>query len=197
MSACDAANQKGMTATPSSSPMTRRRDRHLGLLPPREASCDGDPRGHRRLRASGGCSSLAAAGLAVAVVNSRQVRDFAKATGRVGSPKQIGSMPRSWRALPRPYGQLPSLFPMKRSVLFAGDTGPQQAAAGHAHRREQPRLPSATKPVAKRIAAHVRWLEKELSRTDRDLDAAIKSSPALLRERSALEERARGVGPVF
>jgi transposase len=62
---------------------------------------------------------------------------------------------------------------------------------------ENNRLPSATnKPVAKRIAAHVRWLEKELSRTDRDLDAAIKSNPTL-RENEALLRSVPGVGPVL
>jgi hypothetical protein len=41
---------------------------------------------------------------------------------------------------------------------------------------ENNRLSSAAKPVAKRIRkAHVRWLEKELSRTERDLEAAIES----------------------
>jgi hypothetical protein len=40
---------------------------------------------------------------------------------------------------------------------------------------ENNRLHSATKPVAKRIAAHIRWLEKELERTERDLDETIKA----------------------
>jgi hypothetical protein len=44
---------------------------------------------------------------------------------------------------------------------------------------ENNRLPTATKPVAKRIAAHIRWLEKELSCIDRDLEEAIKSNPTL------------------
>jgi transposase len=61
---------------------------------------------------------------------------------------------------------------------------------------ENNRLHSASKPVAKRIAAHVRWLEKELSRTDRDLDAAIKSNPTL-RENEALLRSVPGVGPVL
>ena len=61
---------------------------------------------------------------------------------------------------------------------------------------EKNRLPLATKLVAKRIAAHVRWLEKELERTDHDLDGAIKSSPAL-RENEALLRSVPGVGPVL
>ncbi len=61
---------------------------------------------------------------------------------------------------------------------------------------ENNRLHSAPKPVAKRIAAHIRWLEKELSRTDGDLDEAIKGSPAL-RENEALLRSVPGVGPVL
>ena len=43
---------------------------------------------------------------------------------------------------------------------------------------EKNRLDAATtKPVRGRLQAHVRWLEKELSRTDRDLEEAINESP--------------------
>ena len=38
------------------------------------------------------------------------------------------------------------------------------------HTAENNRLHSAPKPVAKRIAAHIRWLKKELSRPDGDLE---------------------------
>ncbi len=61
---------------------------------------------------------------------------------------------------------------------------------------ERNRLSSASKPVAKRIAVHVRWLQKELERTDRDLDEAIKGSPAL-REDEVLLRSVPGVGPVL
>ena len=62
---------------------------------------------------------------------------------------------------------------------------------------ENNRLHSAPKPpVAKRIAAHIRWLEKELSRTDGDLDKAIKESPALAKN-EALLRSVPGVGPVL
>jgi hypothetical protein len=72
------------------------------------------------LEATGGfertvVGALAAAGLPVVVVNPRQVRDFARATG--GSPRPIGSTRPSWRASPRPYGRLPGPFPIERSAL--------------------------------------------------------------------------------
>jgi transposase len=53
------------------------------------------------LEATGGlempvASGLAAAGIAVAIVNPRQVRDFARATGRLAKTA-TGWMPRYWR----------------------------------------------------------------------------------------------------
>jgi transposase len=59
---------------------------------------------------------------------------------------------------------------------------------------EKNRLGAATtKPVRKRLEAHVRWLEKELSRTDRDLEEAVanRARPGA-RERRALARRAGG-----
>src|SRR4029434_2862034 len=61
---------------------------------------------------------------------------------------------------------------------------------------ENNRLTSAAKPGARRIKAHIRWLEKELSRTERDLEAAIENSPAL-GENEALLRSVPGVGPVL
>ena len=62
---------------------------------------------------------------------------------------------------------------------------------------EKNRLHTATnRPVEKRIEAHIRWLEKELERTDKDLDEAIRKSPTW-RENEALLRSVPGVGPVL
>lgn len=55
---------------------------------------------------------------------------------------------------------------------------------------------TTSETVARRIRAHVRWLEKELSRTDRDLDETIENSPTL-KENEALLRSVPGVGPVL
>ena len=47
-----------------------------------------------------------------------------------------------------------------------------------------------------RLQAHVRWLEKELSRTDQDLEEAIEESPTW-RENEELLRSVPGVGPVL
>ena len=54
----------------------------------------------------------------------------------------------------------------------------------------------APEALAKRIAAHVRWLQKEIVRTDRDLDEAIGRSEAWARN-EALLRSVPGVGPVL
>jgi transposase len=61
---------------------------------------------------------------------------------------------------------------------------------------ENNRLQMAPEAVARRIRAHMKWLEKELSRTDRDLDEAIEASPGF-KENEALLRSVPGVGPVL
>ncbi|MFL5992336.1 MAG: IS110 family transposase, partial [Rubrobacteraceae bacterium] len=136
---------------------------------------------------------LAAEGLPVAVVNPRQVRDFARATGRLAKTDRIDAsilarFAEAIRPAPKPLPEeeiraLQGILARRRQLVAMLTA-------------ENNRLHSATKPVAKRIAAHIRWLEKELSRTDRDLEEAIKSSPTL-GENEALLRSVPGVGPVL
>ena len=69
------------------------------------------------LEASGGwellaASSLAGAGLPVAVVNPRQVRDFAKATGQLAKTDVLDAQ--VWRSLPSGCGRSPGRCRMTR-----------------------------------------------------------------------------------
>ncbi len=50
--------------------------------------------------------------------------------------------------------------------------------------------------LAKRVRAHTEWLEKEIARTDGDLDEAIEKSAAL-KENEALPRSVPGVGGVL
>ncbi len=150
------------------------------------------------LEATGGferaaVAALATAGLAVVVVNPRQVRDFARATGRLAKTDRIDAevlarFAEAVRPAPKP-------LPEEEIRTLQGILARRRQLLGMLT-AEKNRLHSATKPVARRIAAHVRWLENELERTDRDLDGAIKSSPAL-RENEALLRSVPGVGPVL
>jgi transposase len=150
------------------------------------------------LEATGGfertvVGALAAVGLPVVVVNPRQVRDFARATGTIAKTDRIDAsilarFAEAVRPAPKPLPDreiraLQAIVARRRQLLG-------MIAA------ENNRLSSAAKPVAKRIKAHIRWLEKELSRTEGDLEAAIESSPAL-GENEALLRSVPGVGPVL
>jgi transposase len=137
--------------------------------------------------------ALAAAGLPVAVVNPRQVRDFARATGKLAKTDALDAevLARFAEAI-RP---TPKALPDEEIRALQGILARRRQLVDMLT-AENNRVHSASKPVAKRIAAHIKWLQKELSRTDGDLDKAIKESPALA-ENEALLRSVPGVGPVL
>ncbi len=151
------------------------------------------------LEASGGferpvAAALAAAGIAVAVLNPRQTSDFARAIGKLAKTDRLDAralarFAEAVRPTPRTLpdaqaGEFRSILARRRQLI-------QMMTA------EKNRLGAATsKAVARRIQAHIRWLEKELTRIDRDLDEAIESSSAF-KENEALLRSVPGVGPVL
>lgn len=138
-------------------------------------------------------TSIAAAGIAVAVVNPRQARDFAKAIGRLAKTDQIDAFVLARFA--SAVDPSPSVIP---------DEEAQDLQHILARRRqilsmltaENNRLQMAPKMLQKRIRAHMRWLEKELTRTDGDLDEAIEASTTF-KQNEALLRSVPGVGPVL
>jgi transposase len=150
------------------------------------------------LEATGGLErplvrALVDAALPVIVVNPRQVRDVAKATGPLAKTDVLAaqvlarvaevSQP-SLRVIPDAQTQeLAALLARRRQVLA------MQGA-------EQHRLDRAPDRVRKRIAAHLRWLHEELARLDADLDDLIQQSP-VWRAREELLQRVPGIGPVM
>jgi transposase len=139
-------------------------------------------------------AALAAAGLPTAVVNPRQARDFARATGRLAKTDRIDAQilarfAQAVRPAPRP-------VPDGEAQALAEITARRRQVVGMLT-AEKNRLDAATtKTVRKRLQAHVRWLEKELSRTDHDLEEAINESPTW-RENEELLRGVPGVGPVL
>jgi len=151
------------------------------------------------LEATGGferpvAAALAAAELPIAVVNPRQARDFARATGRLAKTDRIDAQilarfAQAVRPAPRP-------VPEEEAQALAEITTRRRQLVGMLT-AENNRLGAATtKPVRRRIQAHLRWLEKELSGTDRDLEEAIEESPTW-RENEELLRGVPGVGPVL
>jgi len=148
------------------------------------------------LEASGGyegavTGSLAAAGLPVLVVNPRQVRDFAKATGTLAKTDRIDA-----HVLAR-FAQ--SIRPQPRALK---DEQTQQLDALLTRRRqilsmlviERQRLHTAAASVRADIKEHIHFLVKRLKDTDRGLDELMRLSP-LWSEREELFKPVKGVGP--
>jgi transposase len=149
------------------------------------------------LEATGGLErglvrALVEVGLLAVVVNPRQVRDFAKATGQLAKTDVLDAqvLARFAEAV------RPALRPMP-------DASTQELATLMTRRRqvvemltaEKNRLGSASKRVQKRIQRHITWLATELARLDNDLDQTIRNSP-VWREQEDLLQSVPGVGPV-
>ena len=137
--------------------------------------------------------AVAAAGIAVAVVNPRQARDFAKAAGRLAKTDRIDA-----QVLARfagAVGPRPSVLPDEEARVLQ-DILLRRRQLLEMIVAEKNRLQMASEAVARRIAAHVRWLEKELSRVDRELDEAVRESETW-RANEELLRSVPGVGPVL
>jgi len=151
------------------------------------------------LEATGGLqrplvAALAASRLASAVVNPRQSRDFAKAIGRLAKTDKIDALvlARFAEAVrPEPKAP-PEAEAMEFQAILARRRQLVQMMTAEKNRLGA----SASGKVRSRLEAHIRWLEKELARTDRDLGEAIEESPTF-KENETLLRSVPGVGPVL
>ena len=154
------------------------------------------------LEATGGyellcVAGLAAAALPVVVVNPRQVRDFAKATGQLAKTDRIDAdilalFAERVRPAVRPIAddeaqELEALLARRRQLLEMLQA--ERNRAGHVFGRGK-RL------VKTSLKAHITFLERELRMTDTDLGTMVRESPAW-RERDDLLQSVPGVGPVL
>jgi transposase len=138
-------------------------------------------------------SALATAGLPVVVVNPRQVRDFAKASGRLAKTdaldaQMLAQFAEVMRPQPRP---LPDAEARALTALVA-----RRRQLVEMLTAEKNRLLSASSPIRKRVRAHIAWLERELEHTNTELSEAIRHSP-VWREKDDLLQSVPGVGPVL
>lgn len=150
------------------------------------------------LEATGGLevpltAALATVGLAVAVVNPRQVRDFAKAVGQLAKTDALDAhllarFAEVVRPEPRP---LPDADAQALSALL---TRRRQVIAMLV--AEQQRLATTVAALRPRVEAHIAWLRQERDDLDRQLRAQIRRSPAW-REDDDLLQSVPGVGPVL
>jgi transposase len=139
-------------------------------------------------------AELGVAGLPVAVVNPRQVRDFARATGRLAKTDRLDA-----QALAH-FGQ--AVRPTPRPLL---DDEAQALAALLERRRQVVAMRTAEENrrgatriavVRARIQAHLAWLEADLEEIDGDLRQRLRTSP-LWREQDNLLQSVPGIGPIL
>lgn len=150
------------------------------------------------LEATGGLetalvAALVAAGLPVAVVNPRQIRDFAKAAGRLAKTDALDA------AVLAHFAEA-----MRPEVRPVPDEQARALAALISRRRqlveirvaERNRLhTAATAAVRADLEAHIAYLSQQIDRLDRQLGEAIQASPAW-RAKDELLRGIPGIGPV-
>jgi transposase len=150
------------------------------------------------LEATGGLelpvvAALQVAGLAVAVVNPRQVRDFAKATGRLAKTDRLDAAllahfaealrPAPQAAVPDDVRHLDALLTRRNQLIGM-------------RVMETNRLDRLTDTAVRaEVRRHVAWLTKAIERADAALARAVKASP-VWRAKDALLQSIPGVGPV-
>ena len=135
-------------------------------------------------------AALTAASLPVAVVNPRQVRDFAKATGRLAKTDALDAQVLAHFA----EAVRPEVRPLPDSEtqeLHSLTTRRNQVVAMLV--AEKNRLGRANRAVRPRIQSHIQWLEQELSGLDDDLQKTLRRSP-VWREKDDLLRSVPGVG---
>jgi len=148
------------------------------------------------LEATGGlqtrvAATLAAAGLPTAVVNPRQVRDFARAVGRLAKTdaldaEAIAHFAEAIKPEPRPLSDeenqvLQALVARRRQLV--------DMRTAEKNRRQQVRGAQ----LIKRLDDHLEWLAQAIAEIDQDIDDHIKRSP-VWRAKEDLLTSVPGVG---
>jgi transposase len=138
-------------------------------------------------------AALMEANIPVAVVNPRQVRDFARATGKLAKTDKLdaavlarfaAAIRPEPRTLPDKAGQkLMALVARRRQVI-------EMITA------EQNRLGAADEDMRQGIEDHIEYLRKTLGDIDGDLDRKVKDSP-VWRDKEDLLRTVPGVGRVI
>jgi transposase len=132
------------------------------------------------LEATGGyevpvAAALAHAALPVAVVNPRQVRAYARATGQLAKSDALDAavLARFAEGVQPPVRALPSEQAHALGELVARRRQLVDMLAAEMNRRRQAR----DGRLARRIEAHVNWLTRALADLDEEITRVIRSSP--------------------
>ena len=137
-------------------------------------------------------SELAGQGLPVAVINPRQARDFAKATGQLAKTDAVdAAMLAAFARAIRP-----AVRPIKDAdVRELDDLVTRRRQLIEIRVQETLRLGTASKVQKKSLNAHIAWLDKRIVDLDDDLTRRLRSSD-VWRAKDDLLRSIPGVGAV-
>ena len=119
-------------------------------------------------------TELASKGLQVAVINPRQARDFAKATGRLAKTDQVdAAMLAAFAKAIRPQAR-----PLRDEDTCAlNDMVSRRRQLIDMRVQETLRLgTAASKPLQKNLSKHIAWLDKQIAEIDADLTKRLRKS---------------------
>ena len=138
-------------------------------------------------------SQLTVAQLPVVVSNPRQVRDFAKATGKLAKTDKIDAEVIAHFA----DAIRPKVRPLKdEQTQELTDLLARRSQLVDMLTAEKNRLQQATRKVDKDIQSHIKWLEKRIEDFEDALKKLIKASP-LWQEKDKIIQSVPGVGPIM
>ncbi len=137
--------------------------------------------------------ALTTAGIPVAVVNPRQIRDFARAMGQLAKTDALDARAIALfaEAVRPPARPLPSAQAQVLGEMVTRRRQLVEMLGAESNRRQQVRA----RQVQRRLDDHIKWLRKALEKLEQDLADAIRSSP-VWRERENLLTSVPGIGPV-
>ena len=136
-------------------------------------------------------TALAAAGFAVAVVNPRQIRDFARSSGQLAKTDRLDAAILALfglRMQPQPRS-LPDEAAQELADKLARRAQLVEMRAAEKNRRHR-----ASSRIKKSIDRHLAFLDQAIKTLDREIDDALRGSPAWA-EKAELLDEVTGVGP--
>ena len=154
------------------------------------------------LEASGGYELLVVAALAdrhlpVVVVNPRQVRDFARATGQLAKTDRIDAhvLARFGEAIRPEVRPLPDATTRALRALVSRRRQLQDMLIAEQHRLVSAAVEDAPQPLRDQLGEHIEWLRRQLADVDDELRRQLQTSP-VWHEREDLLRTIPGIGPV-
>jgi len=150
------------------------------------------------LEATGGLeipvtAALQAAGLPVVVINPRQVRDFAKATGQLAKTDRLDArvLAHFAAAIKPPLRPIKSADELELDALVGRRGQLVEILIAEKNRRGS----AATDTVREEIDEHIDWLDQRIAALDEQLKGMLKTS-AVWQSNDAILQSVPGIGPV-